>query len=339
MIHKRVTLKEVAIAAGVSTASVSRAIAGKATVSAERQARIMAAASRLEYVPNPAARALASRRSGLVALVVRPMDDGVVIRTATATLRVFERHGCNALVLAGPGAEQADISKLAKRSVEAVLYIGRPPLAAEREALSVHRLRWFSMTDDQNENDPWVELGRVSGVELACRYLREVGHRKFAVLASPGLAIDRLVRRLSEEGMAIDWVEVASSGDPVALRNGLLSRFDAPDRPSAVVCADDLTALAVVRECALRGIAVPRDLAVIGFGDEPFARCSRPALTTVRPAYADIGHYAAEAMLTAIAGRPYAPYRPSHKLIVRETTQWPGDPPRSTWNHTTSGST
>lgn len=338
-VMRRSTLKDVARAAGVSPASVSRALASKGAVSPGLHARIMAAAARLEYEPNLAARALASRHSGLLAMVVSPTDDGVVVRSAAAALRALDRHGYSGLLVSETMAGHADIAALAKRGVEAVLFVGRAPLQAHREALSWHRLAWVCITDAEGENACHVDLGRIRAVELACRYLQQVGHQRLAVLASSGLALDPLVSRLRDEGATIELVRVGLRGDPVTIGGALGRLLEPPGFTTAVVCADDLTAWAVIREGSIRGISIPRDLAVVGFGDEPFARCGRPSLTTVRPAYGELGDHAAEAVLDVFAGRSRAPYTPTIKLIVRETTERPGNRGGSTWNDTRPGST
>ena len=299
-------------------------MAGKVAVSSELQTRIAAAAARLDYEPNLAARTLASRRSGLLAIVVSPLDDGVVVRTAAAALCALERRGYGVLLVSETTAEHLDMPGLARRGVEAVLFVGRAPGRAEREALSARRLAWVAVADADDGDPRCLEFGRPRAVELACRYLQQTGRRSVGLLGRPGLALTEWVRQLVQTGTAIDLTAPALPGS--ALRRLL----ETSGQPAAIVCADDLAALAVLRECALRGISIPQDLAVVGFGDEPFARCARPALTTVRPVCAEVGAHAAEALLDVLAGRSCAPYAPRHKLVLRETTDGPENVPRGT---------
>jgi LacI family transcriptional regulator len=96
--------------------------------------------------------------------------------------------------------------------------------------------------------------------------------------------------------------------------------LDLDDTPTAIVCSSDLEALAAVRECALRGIDVPGEVSVVGFGDREFARHARPALTTVRVSAAAIGTHAGEVVLAALRGEPTSLVEVPLKLVVRETT-------------------
>jgi LacI family gluconate utilization system Gnt-I transcriptional repressor len=83
--------------------------------------------------------------------------------------------------------------------------------------------------------------------------------------------------------------------------------------------------MAAVRECVIRGVAVPGDVSIIGFGDGEFARHAVPGLTTLRISAAAIGVRAAEALLANLAGDTWPPFEAAVKLVVRETT---GPPPR-----------
>lgn len=317
----KTTLKDVARAAGVSAATASRAIAGTGLVSGELSSRITAAATRLGYRPNPAARALASRRSGLLAVTVASMDDGVVARAAAAALHALGRHGFGVLVFSEATTERLDIEQLAARGVDGVAFVGRAPGTAERAALAAHGLAWIAAADGDGDDPGCLDLGRLSAVGLACRYLQQIGHQSIGVIAPADLPLGELLRRLRQDGIAIELARSAAADGRVAIRGALRTLIEAPARPTAVVCTDDLAALAVIRECWAGGVAVPGDLAIVGFGDEPFARCSRPALTTVRPGCAELGARAADALVDVLNGRSVAPYAPVNKLVLRETTE------------------
>jgi len=298
----------------------------------------VAAAARLDYKPNLAARALASRRSGLLAVVLPPLDDGVVARTAVAALRALHRGRYGVLVISETAAERLDVARLATHGVEAVLFVGRAPLDAERGVLSTRGLAWIAIADGDGQGTGCLDVGRLRAMELACRYLQEVGHRSLGLLGPPGLGLGELMARVGP-GSAVELARPAWPGDAAAIGRALQRLLEAPGRPTAIVCADDLAALAVIRECSVCGISVPQDLAVVGFGDEPFARFARPALTTVRPACAEIGGRAADALLEVLAGRACASYAGINKLVVRESTERPGNVRGFTWNDSFAGST
>jgi len=319
-----VTLRDVARAAGVSTASASRAIVRPEAVSQELRARILAAAGRLGYSPNLAARALVARRSGLVAMLV----DAPIEPLRAAALAAIERelaHAGYALLVAaaqGPEDALARSGDLLGRGVEGVICWS----AADTDALRARA---------ESRSVPWVVFdhpatgglafaassGRLRGSVLASRYLLSLGHRRFATLAAPASGIGEAVREV------LAGTSATLRESPSAAVRGDLDRAQAAvgalldgGEPTAILCDDDLLAMAALRECAGRGLSVPGEISVVGFGDSPLARCSSPPLTSVRVAAEEIGARAAEALLLMLAGGVPSPAEVSLKLVIREST-------------------
>jgi LacI family transcriptional regulator len=96
--------------------------------------------------------------------------------------------------------------------------------------------------------------------------------------------------------------------------------LDRSDRPTAIACASDIHALAVLRECRARGIEVPGDVSVVGFGDTELARHTWPSLTTVRIAVADLAAGAVATLVAMLAAETVEMPGPAVKLVVREST-------------------
>ena len=315
-----VTLKDVARAAGASTASASRALAGRVRVAPDLRTRIIAAASRLGYRPNLAARALASRRSGLVGLVPPDGEDGLLAGIVRGAELALDAHGYGVLLAGeregGPGTAGA---RLAAKGVEGLVFVGRQPAGAERQELGGRGLPWVAAVEGAGD-ERCIDLGRTRAAELACRYLLELGHRRLGLLVVAGrLSAVALSDRLQAAGASIQWT-VAPSGGPDDIRNAIQGLLEASARPTALVCSDDLAALAAVRECATRGLAIPGALAIVGLGDEPFSRHAYPALTTVRMSPGEVGTQVAEGLIDALAGQPLRSRTGAVKLVVRETT-------------------
>jgi LacI family transcriptional regulator len=316
------TLKDIARAAGVSTATVSRAIARRGSVSQALQDRVMAAAKRLDYKPNLAARALASRRSGLIGLVASDLEEPAIARVVASAQRALDARGYAVLLAAETTGAPPAATALAGRGVEALLFVGRSPASMETEVLEAEQLPWVAIADAQGGDPRCLAIGRVDAAELACRYLLEVGHRGIAILTRRGPSWGGLTTRLKQAGVAVEFVEVPRA-DPAASRSAVQALLDAPARVTAIVCASDADGMMAARECAARGLRIPEEISVVGFGDDPLARWGRPALTTVRPSWLELGRRAADAVEEAIAGRTPAPYVGRVKLIVRETTERP----------------
>ena len=316
---KAATLRDVARAAGVSVASASRALS-HGGVGADLQSRIEAAAKRLEYRANLAARALVSRRSGLVAVLVGSVADTLVAEAVDALERRLRAAGYAVLLASREATGKPSAPML--RDAEAIVYVGTRPMSSEIELLGREALPWVSVCDAPGAERTFIDVGRQRGGTLATRYLLDLGHRRFGVCAAAGPETRQGVTAALTAG--VGTLISTDEGDgrasqaeaPSAIR-ALLNRDDAP---TAIVCGSDLEALAAVRECALRGVDVPGEISVVGFGDREFARHARPALTTVRVSAAAIGTHAGELLLAALQGDRASLVEVPLKLVVRETT-------------------
>jgi LacI family transcriptional regulator len=316
-------LVDVARAAGVSTASASRALAGRAGVTPELHARIIAAASRLGYRGNWAARALASSRSQLVGLVLEGLPDAVLSGILQGTERALGESGyaCLVTVPSEPTRRMQAVAGLLGRGVEAVAFVGVPPGGQEIDALTAQAVPWIVVAEEETAGDPRrIELGQTVGGELAARYLLELGHERLAVVAR-GVGCARGVAKAAA-GRAATLVQAdISASDPSAVRFAFRDLLDRAGRPTAIVCGSDADALMALRECSLRGIRVPEEISIVGFGDEAFARHTVPALTTIRCPPTETGLRVAQALLATLLGGPAGETtKPSIKLVIREST-------------------
>jgi LacI family transcriptional regulator, galactose operon repressor len=322
------TLADVARAAGVSTATVSRAIARPELVSDGKRDQVTKAVHDLEYMPNAAARALSRRRSMLMGLVAGSMDDVVVVSAIGSFARQLADAGCGLLLATCNGsAEDArrHAGDLIARGADALAFVGvefpsdvggpghawRRPLASIDQAAAGAGFTGFS---------------RAEALQLAVRYLRELGHRCIGLVAGgPGCAASVVSAMVASEG--IDLVELPNTMDEggkiASGSDGLVQCLSRPIPPTAVVCGSDAVAAAILRECDAREIAVPGRLAVIGFGDTEIARQTRPGLSTLRLPAREAAIVAANYLMGALGGEA-VPARALHtKLVVRDSTRPP----------------
>jgi LacI family transcriptional regulator, galactose operon repressor len=323
----RITLRDVARAAGVSTASASRALAGHTAVTADLHRRIMAAAARLGYLPNLAARTLASQRSGLIGIVAATLTDDVAAAAVEAAERQLADQGYGAILSIGmdPGGHVAAVTGSFAWAAEAILFVGIRPRPSVIEALAGRHVPWVAVAESEDGAPSVIDPGQAKGGALAARYLLDLGHRRLGVLAPVESGCRRGVAS-ALAGTGATWVaEAPADGEDFNARSAAIHRLlDHPDSVSVVVCSGDAEALATSRECALRGIAVPEEVSIIGFGDTTYARCTRPALTTIRVSPTDMGVRAAEALLHQLSGGVPERYEPPVKLVIRESS---GPPP------------
>lgn len=316
------TLRDVAFAAGVSTASASRALTRPDLVSEDLKDEVERAARELGYVPNAAAQALSGHPRRLVGVVLGGLDDPI----ATAILDAMAlRLASNdlALLIATGADTQVETTKrvreLVGRGAEVVVFgNGADPL---RPASEVHakRVPWAGL--DAIDLDQGLDSAggfiRARAYALAIRYLGNLGHRCVALLTRCGdrhAAAARAV--MGETDMLLSHVS-----DEFGVADWLSSLRGMPAAPTALVCASDALAAGVLSACRQQGIAVPEDLTIVGFGDTDLARLTRPTLTTIRVPTREAGIAAADYVVAVLEGRPTPPTQLAVKLIARESSK------------------
>lgn len=319
-----VTLREVARAAGVSTASASRALA-RGVVSTDLRRRILAAADRLGYVPNLAARSLAGRGSGLIGVMVNTLGDHLIAAAITALEQRLAESGYGVVIATAqgsPGQTRAALRGLLGRGVEA-LVLAEPAHGFDLgEAMRTRAVPWVALAEGAGQAT--VAMGRRRGAALAARFLLDLGHRRIGVLAPEGSGTAAGVADVLAGSRAL-WPPTATSPLPSqefdVIQAAMQRLLNGDDTPTAVVCGSDLCAVAAVRECFARDIGVPRALSIIGFGDAEFARRAYPALTTVRVPVTRLGVRLAENLLASLERGVTPPaFDTPIKLVVREST-------------------
>lgn len=319
-----ITLREVARAAGVSTASASRALARGGVVSADLRRRIAAAADRLGYTPNLAARSLAERRSRLIGVMVNRLADPLLADAVTALEFRLAEAGYGVVIAAARASVEQNVTVLREllgRGAEAVV-IAQAAHASELVAAMRPRVPWVAIKEQADDGEAVVDLGRRRGAALAGRYLLELGHRRIAAIApaEAGTAAG-VLEALAANGVSALARGTLPAADLDAAQAAMRALLDRDDPPTAVVCGSDLHALAAVRACLERGIEIPRTVSIVGFGDAAFARRAFPALTTLRIAAAETGTRLADSLLSCLerGGSPATLQTPV-KLVVREST-------------------
>jgi LacI family transcriptional regulator len=201
-------------------------------------------------------------------------------------------------------------TRLAMRPSPVVFVIGEhPALAGYRSDLARGCIR----ADD------------IQGMDAVVRHLCDSGYRRFAYAAGLGSASDvtrrDAVRRALAAAKIAAPLRVYDSRPPSGGTNGAVAAAIAGAPPDALICYDDKLAFQLVDQLREHGITVPRDIAVVGFDDIPFARMANPRLTTVAQPSVEIGRRAAAMLLTAIrTGTMPQSIQLPVRLVVREST-------------------
>ncbi|MDF0606676.1 LacI family DNA-binding transcriptional regulator [Neisseriaceae bacterium TC5R-5] len=310
---ERVTMEEVARYAQVSASSVSLFLRHPERVSAKLAPRIAAAIKDLNYVPNLLAGSLAAAHTRAVAVIVPSLANAFFAATVSAMQRVLEQNGYQ-LLLGDSGYDIRKEQELAQTflawSPAALVLTGLHHSAACRQLLTQARLPVAEMWElGPQPFDLQVGFSHRAVGETLARHLYLRGRRRLAFVGAKLGQDYRAAQRAqgcrdflqqvdAEPLLVIDLPDAATPvGGAMALRE-LLAQHQQVD---GICCSNDVLALGMLFEAQRLGIEIPRQLAVVGFGDLPYAQVAQPGLTTARPPSAAIGEKVIEHLLTQVA--------------------------------------
>ncbi|MEV5260526.1 LacI family DNA-binding transcriptional regulator [Streptomyces anulatus] len=314
---RRVTMSDVATRAGVSRTTVSFVLNGRAdaAIPEETRARIRAAIAELGYRPNAGARALAAKRSEWYGLITEIVTAPFAVDVIKGAQDRAWADGKFLLITAGdsdPAMEAAAFDKLLEQRAEGLLYattwhraVTLPPAAREVPVVLVNCF-------DARGALPSVVPDEVAGGRTATRRLIGAGHRRIGFInldAGIPAAVGRrrgYEQALREAGLPVDEGLIAP-GHATADAGYAAARalLDHPDRPTALFCGNDRTAMGAYDAIKERGLRIPDDIAVIGFDNqELIAAYLRPGLTTVALPFELMGAKGVDMLGALTAGEP-----------------------------------
>ncbi|MDB5854927.1 MAG: LacI family transcriptional regulator [Herminiimonas sp.] len=338
---QRTKLADVARLAGVSSATVSRSLNYPNLLKKDTLKRIQDAIVRLGYVPNSAGRALASRRTQTVGLVVPTLDHAIFSRFTQTMQTALAESGYQLLIASheyNPTLELSGARALIERGVDALVLVGLERSPALDELLTqsgIPMLATWAL--DRSGKSASVGFDNHAASVLAARHLLALGHREFGVISGFLHHNDRARARvegvreaLGDAGIKLSAASVVEQPFTYAGgRDGLRALAALSPRPTAVLCGNDLLALGALMECQSLGLAVPQEISVVGFDNQELASHFAPGLTTINVPAADLGRVAAGTILQLLAGDVVqAPVELPIELVVRGSTGPPPTPGR-----------
>jgi LacI family transcriptional regulator len=324
-------LEDVAREAGVSVSTASRALNGHPTVHPVLRQHVMAAARRVGYQPNALARGLRTQRTQAVGIVIPTIMNPHFTEAVQAAQDTLAAAGYATLVsntARDPGAERRDVQVLCAGRVDGLVLAPTQIAAAQLLALIPTSLPVVLM-DRRIPGAPWdwVAVDVRTGAYEAVAHLAARGRRRIGFIAGPpgiSTADDKLEgyhQALRMLGLPVDPALVAQ-GDYTETggRTATAQLLALQPPPDAIIAANNLSALGMVREVRDRGLRIPDDLALVGFDDTTWTALMQPGLTVVAQPVATLGATAAELLLARMAGQ--APPEPRHetlpaRLVVR----------------------
>jgi LacI family gluconate utilization system Gnt-I transcriptional repressor len=312
----RVTLAEVAAEAGVSPITVSRALRGERAVDPKLVELVQAAAARLGYMPDPAARALASQRSDHVAILIPKLSNTLFVDLLDAAQQTLRTAGYQALIGVthyNDAQEEQLLREQLMHRPAGVLLTGLHSSTGTAELIAHSRVPCVHLMDlppeDEAQSPHCVGFRQIDAGMAITRHLIERGRRR---IAFAGAQLDeRVMQRLygwrkeleraGQYSPDLEWLNPASSSLALGGMMFLQILAERPDVDAVFFCNDDLAQGALM--AALRhGIAVPQRVAVAGFNDLTGSDQMLPTLTTVRTPRAEIGQTAAQRLLALMHG-------------------------------------
>jgi len=338
---RRVTLKDVAARAGVSTAVVSYVInEGPRPTSKDVNERVHRAIAELDYHPNHAARGLRARRTRTIAISTydfRPSESffshylGVMLAAMTEALQSKGYY-----LLLFPFAIDSSLTGLRQLLGEgrvdaiAMRFVTDPPSSdAVLEVIAEANLPCVCLERPgaQRFGFPSVIYDDREGGRLAMEHLLSKGHRRIAHIhgdmrySSAQARLASFEAAMTAAGLSVDPALVVGSPWDTRIANTATQQLlDLEEPPTAIFAASDDLAIGAVQAIEHRGLAVPRDVAVIGFDDIPFSNEMMPRLTTVRLPLKEMGRRAADLLAgdTALDQAPHEISLPV-ELVLRDT--------------------
>ena len=324
------TIKDVARAAGVSVASVSRALNGHESVTDATRQRILAAAGQLRYVPHAAARSLITRRTDTIGVLLPDLHGeffSELIRGIDAGARASGRH----LLISsshGSEAEAAQALRMLQGRVDGLIVMS-PHADAGVLAANLPAALPTVLLNTRVAPGTWpaFSIDNYGGAAAMMKHLFASGRRRIAFISGPDNNFDADERlrgyrdAIAARKGAIEIVLRGDFSESSGYRAGI-AICEGDEKPDAIFAANDMMALGCLFALTERGVGVPGDIALAGFDDIPIARFVTPPLTTVRVRIADLGRRAFERLDALIAADDGAKTteRLDCDLVVRQSS-------------------
>jgi LacI family transcriptional regulator len=312
----RPTIGHVARRAGVSTATVSRVLNQPDTVRAGLRSKVEAAVSALGYLPHAGARTMKLHRSGTLGAIFPTVDNAIFAKAIDALQRRLAESELQLLIATSdydPQTEERQALNMLARGVDGLLLCGCAQSATllerlhQRRVPAVHVMSW-----PLPPGRIGVGFDNARAMAQVVRYLIDLGHRRIAMLAGVTRDNDRAAARvagvrdaLAAAGLALPPERLAERRYGLAAaREGLQQLMQVRPTPTAIVCGNDVLATGALLEAQHLGLAVPRQLSIVGFDDLELASHLQPALTTVHVPAEAMWRRAAERVLAELNGEP-----------------------------------
>lgn len=331
MQNQDITMQQVAKNAGVSTATVSRALTHPEKVAEATRDRVERAMMTVGYIPQTITRHIRHRRCRQLLMITPEHGDAFFNEIICGAEAAAAARGYLLMVTSGHDQHHKRLLTLLRNGqFDGLLSSGsRHPLIKRLyEQLPLPPIVLISETASEWDL-PTLHIDNMTAAFQTVRYLQQTGHRRIACISGPQALrqcqyrLQGYIQALQRDGICVEpRYIVAGEISVTAGSRALQQLMSLPYPPNAVFCHSDILALGVIRQAKKMGLHVPRDLSVVGFGDIEMARYSDPPLTTVSQPRLTMGREAVLLLLNRVTGK--SPSQGSHlvdfELKIRGST-------------------
>jgi len=325
-----ISIREVAAAARVSVATISRVLNGKGPIHPDTRQRVLEVVADLGYVPHSGARSLSTRRTSSVGVILPDVYGEFFSELIRGIDQEAKRAGYHLLV-SGSHSDPAEVDALVRALHGRV--DGLIVMASMRNAGTIRIPPGvpavFLGDPPARGSHPSMRIDNEGGARAVAEHLLDLGHRRIAVISGPAENSDAEARllgfraALSARGVELE-PELLVVGDfrEESGRSAALALAGLPARPTAIFAANDAMAIGCLSALRELGLSVPEDVALAGFDDVPISRYLSPPLTSVRVAIAELGERAMTRLLGGLEERGAEPLEETipAALVVRAST-------------------
>ncbi|TYP74514.1 LacI family DNA-binding transcriptional regulator [Paenibacillus methanolicus] len=336
---KNITIYDIAKEADVSVTTVSRVLNGTAPVKASTKEAVLRVIEKHKFQPNALARSLIKKETGTIAMIVPDITNPFFPEVFWGSENEAREKGytfflCNS---AGEyGRESEYLSILREKRVEGIIFVGGrinlancPPELVQEVVDTAKGIPVVLVNGHLAKSQLHrVYTDEAAGAALAAQHVIDLGHREIAFiggmeeLTTTIQKVKAVKRKLEEHGLGLRKDRLLFGEFSITAGRELMAKLlEQADRPTAVICVNDFTAIGAIKAATERGLRIPDDISIVGFDDSPLSTAVIPELTTVTQNTNELGKLAVERIYQINNGLPAkrsTVLQP--KLVVRQST-------------------
>lgn len=324
-------IQKVAKQAGVSIATVSRVINRPSTVAPKTRLRVEKVIEQLNYEPSSLGRNLRNLESRLLLVMIPSISNPFYFDIIKGIETEALKQNYNIMLCetdSNPERENIYFDLVKSRMADGVISMD-PTVNMEKLKEMAKRHAIIQCSEYSIDSGiPYVSIDSISAAYLAVKHLINIGHEKIALINSDKNFLyarhreKGFLKALKEHKIPVNPDYITYSGD-LGFNYGQRAMrriLQLEDRPTAVFAVSDVLAIGALKEINLKGLEVPRDIAVVGFDKIDFSNMTNPTLTTISQPMYEMGEVAARMLMDKIKGNQVESVILDHELVIREST-------------------